>query len=626
MAGGLLVVLLGGLALFGLSPALESRRALEEGRSRLYEARDLLLEGEVEEARSAFMDAEERFGVAADRTRSLPLRTASWIPVLGRSPRTVTAIADAGVGVALAGGLLTDAILDLPRGMGSLMPRDRRINPRPFIRLAPAMERAADLVVESRRTVEESPDSLVVAGVAPARAEALEELTELESMVTAAAGLVRQAPLFLGAERAAHYMLAAQNPAELRGTGGLMGAYAILTLDDGRFRFSPFRPIQDLPTYSPDEIEPPSEEFAQNYDRFGGAGFWVNMNMTPHFPSAATAMRTAYLQATGDELDGIILADPVALESLLRFTGPVDVPDVGEVEADTVVLFVANEAYREFTNPRERKLIMGRVALRVFEEFLREAGEGVDWLRTLAAAASDGRILVNSAQPEMQAALERAGVTGSFGPGPETMDFLSLIQNNGGGNKMDFYLEREVTYTVRLGPSGTAETEVEVVLTNNGPSSGVPRYVIGPYPGIAEAGENVSFVDVWCRASCILREATRDGEQIDVSGGTEVGARFFRDYLGIPSGERRTFRLRIALPNAWTPTPDGGVYRLTFLGQPTINPTTLTVRVLPPEGGRLVPGSEELTETASPAQVSEQVMTWTGTPGRRLDLEIRLET
>jgi hypothetical protein len=624
--GGLAVVALGAVALFGLGPALESRRALEEGRAHLQEARELLLGGEIEEAGRAFLDAEERFEVAVDRTRSLPLRAASWIPVLGRSPRTVSAIADAGLGVASAGGILTEAILDLPQGIRSLMPRNGTIDPRPLLRLAPPMERAAGLVADARRAVEESPASLLVAGVAPAREEALADLTELESTVTSAAGLVREAPLFLGAGRPARYMLAAQNPAELRGTGGLMGAYSVLTLDEGQFRFSSFRPIQDLPTFGPDEIEAPTEEFAANWDRFGGAGYWLNVNMTPHFPSAATAMRTAYRKATGDELDGIILADPVALEHLLRFTGPVTVPEVGEVQADSVVTLVANEAYGDFTNPRQRKLLMGGVALTVFEAFLREAGEGLDWLRTVASAASDGRILINSAHPELQEALERAGVAGAFGPGPDRVDFLSVIQNNGGGNKMDFYLHREVTYTVRLGPSGTAEAEVEVELTNTGPDRGAPRYVIGPYPGISEAGENVTFVDVWCRASCVLYEASRDGEHVEVSGGEEVGARFFRDHLGISSGERRSFGLRLGLPEAWTPTGRGGVYRLTFLGQPTINPTQLTVRVVSPEGGRLVPGSGDLRGGHEAPQVSEDEMVWSGTPGRRLDLEVRLET
>ena len=68
-------------------------------------------------------------------------------------------------------------------------------------------------------------------------------------------------------------------------------AYAIATVENGRFDFGSFRPIQDLPNLDLDEVTPPSEEYAENYDQFGGAGFWLNANMTPHFPSAARAMR-----------------------------------------------------------------------------------------------------------------------------------------------------------------------------------------------------------------------------------------------------------------------------------------------------------------------------------------------
>ena len=87
------------------------------------------------------------------------------------------------------------------------------------------------------------PDSLLLGPVAPARREAEAELSELNDKIHAASLVLQGLPRFLGAEGPRRYFFGAQNPAELRGTGGLIGAYSILTIDDGRFHFSPFGPI-----------------------------------------------------------------------------------------------------------------------------------------------------------------------------------------------------------------------------------------------------------------------------------------------------------------------------------------------------------------------------------------------
>jgi Protein of unknown function (DUF4012) len=85
----------------------------------------------------------------------------------------------------------------------------------------------------------------------------------------------------------------------------------------------------------------------------GAAGrFWTSINVMPDFPSVAQAILNSYEAATGERLDGVILADPFAEAALLEATGPVQLPgyDV-EIDADNVVAFTTNEAYSLLTNP-----------------------------------------------------------------------------------------------------------------------------------------------------------------------------------------------------------------------------------------------------------------------------------
>jgi hypothetical protein len=74
--------------------------------------------------------------------------------------------------------------------------------------------------------------------------------------------------------------------------------------------------------------------------------------------------------------------------------------------------------------------------------------------------------------------------------------------------------------------------------------------------------------------------------------------------------------MRWFLPQAWSEEGSGGVYRLTYLGQSSIRPTTLRVEVLAPEGTTIYDASRDM-------QIDGDRAIWEGTPDARLELEVR---
>lgn len=608
------LLLLGTLA---LKQALDVRNALETGRSRMETARDSLIAGEAEAADRAFLDAGFAFADAGRRLGEFPLSVVRLVPGAGNTTRTLRSISEAGVEVVVAGRSIASRVSGLPGGFSALSPRDGRIDPRPLRRLAPSLDEAARHLRHARELVAASPTSFLPGPVREARTASLAALGSLEGSLDAAGGLVARLRELLGEDGPARYFVAAQNPAELRGTGGLIGAYAILEVSDGRFEFGEATPIQNLPDLPVSEVEAPNPEYARHYDRFGGAGFWRNMNMTPDFPSAAAAIAGAYQRVEGVRLDGVIAADPYALQGMLEVTGPVEVEEVGVMDADSIVDFATHQAYLEFEDQGSRKIALGRIALGVIQAYLEGAEGGLDWLEALTGAAQGGHLLLWSDHPEIQREFERASLAGNLTDRPG--DRLAIVQNNGAGNKVDYYLDRRIRYTVRLGAGGRAEGTVEVFLENDAPPFGPPRYVIGPYPGASEAGENVAFLSTYCAARCRLREAVRNGRRIEVYPGTELGWTFYRDYLRIPSRGSASLRLEVALEDVWAEVPGGGTYRLTFLDQPTVRPSQLEVRVVPP------PGAAVSSTSPGTRVVGEQVV-WEGDPTRVQELEVTFET
>lgn len=578
-----LAALLGWAAFVAVS-VLTARTEMTAARQLAEDGRSALFEGDVEAAHLDLAQAAVSFTRAERRLSNpalLPLRV---VPIVSANVEAATVLAEAGALTAAAGEAVTGAITGLPGGVRAFVPQAGAIPLTPLVELAPVLRLADGLLVEARDLATSAPANGLVAPLADARAEFLSLIDQAVDAVSTATALVDVLPAFLGLDGPRRYFLGSSNPAELRGTGGLVGAYAILTVDDGKLDIGSFSPPYDLPNLEPHELAAPNADYAARYDRFGGAGFWQNLNMTPDFPSAALAIRTLYAAVTGEPIDGVIVVDPNMLAGLLALTGPAAIPGGGTVDADTVVAYVSNEAFAELTDADERKLLLGAVAAGALDAFLRGEGEAspVEAIRVLGDAAGGGHLLLNAADPDIQVAFEAAGVAGRL-LDPDG-DYLAAVVNNAANNKVDFYADRLVHYQVELHEDGSAAATAAVELTNDAPVEGPAAYVIGPSVEGAVAGDNRSLLSVYCASGCRrtgFRRSLGDGALREE---TELGHPVFTTMVPLHSGESERIEIDWELERAWDQDGQGGMYRLTVQDQPTLRPTRLIVEVALPPG------------------------------------------
>ena len=53
--------------------------------------------------------------------------------------------------------------------------------------------------------------------------------------------------------------------------------------------------------------------------------------MTPDFPwHRASAVAELYPQSGGQQIDGVLSVDPAGLAAMMRYTGPIEVPELRE--------------------------------------------------------------------------------------------------------------------------------------------------------------------------------------------------------------------------------------------------------------------------------------------------------
>jgi hypothetical protein len=611
-----LTVLAAALLVLTVVAAFQARSHLLAARDGLERGRSALLSGDVNAAAAAFTTAGQRFAAARRWTTNPPMRLVGSLPVVGRSVRAGDALAEAGGLLADAGKELVAVSLDLPDGPATLAPSEGVIPVASLRAVAPALAAAHRQVAEASAVVAAAPTRGLAPPVANARAELATQVADLDQALGVAAPLAEALPGFLGADGPRRYFVGAANLAELRGTGGFIGAFAVLTADRGRIDLGEFNSVVRLQSArEPSDVAALEPSFAARYDRFGGAGFWQNINMTPDLPTAAQAMVGLYEHDTGERLDGVIVVDPYALQALLRVTGATEVPDVGMVGAGDVVEVVSVASYALLPGT-DRKPVLGEVAAAALDRFLHRPGTAdlAAGARALADAAGGGHLLLHATDPDVQDAFDATGLGGRLGGDG---DFLAFVGNNAAANKADFYMERAVRYEVWLDDDGSGWATATVELANHTPTSGMPVDVIGPnrnVPGL-EAGDNLTYMSAYCAPGCELWDSDHDRLYGETEIGEELGLPVFSTWQWVPSGESRAITHTFRLAEAWEPADGAGRYRLVFHNQPTARPTTLEVVVHPPPGARITDAGDRMVLSGGAAA-------WAGQPGRAAGFDV----
>lgn len=613
------VVLLMVVLAVSLFVGLGVRTEAEAGRIAVSQGRRALAAGDLGRALERFREAESHFAESRDRASAGLGGVLAVLPVIGRSLDVASGVSQAGGTLAGAAADLTGSIAALPNGLGSLAPAGGRLPVETLEDLAAEIAEAAAAGRNALETVQATPTSLIPAVVADARFQAEEQVGQASRALDSATLLIQGLPSFVGADGPRRYLLLAESPSEQRGTGGIWGAYAILTADAGALSVGAFDPILTLPEAEPNQVPAPNPDYRRNWDGYGGAGSWRDMNMTPDFPSAARAALANYEFGTGELLDGVIVADPFAVEEMLKVTGPAEIPSLGiTLDAGSVVDFMANEAYILFPEAaKDRKDVLGRVVGFAFARFLAARGEGPDKVEAIADAVTGGHLKLYSTDPSFERGLTSAGLSGALWA-PEGNDLLAVHVNSRSASKIDYYATRSIRYEVELGGDGEAFATTEIEIRNDSPTSGVPAYVIGPGPGIEGhvPGDNVSIVTASCPGPCELIEAQRNGREQAMRVGEELGRPRYQDFFTTPGGESSTLRIVTHRERVWTGNSSGGAYRLTVLPQTTIEPTEIEIVVRPPAGTKVV-------WTSEPMLMRGGAALWQASPTGRVELVVR---
>ena len=216
-----------------------------------------------------------------------------------------------------------------------------------------------------------------------------------------------------GADKPKKYLIAFQNSAEARGTGGILGAYAIIEFNNGDIKILKTGSNAELKWNTELTIKMP-DEFMRLYGK--NPAIWQNSNLSPHFPYGAKIWMANWEKQFGGKLDGAIAVDPTALSYILRSTGEIRLKSGEKITSENVVeetLKNAYERYEKDNNARKQYLveIMNATAAKLTKgEYSK-----VKMAKALRDGIKANRILIYSTNQSAQKQLENVRLGGHLG-------------------------------------------------------------------------------------------------------------------------------------------------------------------------------------------------------------------
>lgn len=346
-----------------------------------------------------------------------------------------------------------------------------------------------------------------------ARAELTTTSAELAHTLETLATITPVLPGLLGGDGERTYLMVFQGTAEARGTGGLLGGTAVLHVRDGKITIDQSAKNSDLkPVTGTTDLGP---DFQAMYGKWKPDTNPQNANFSPHFPYAATLWSSIWSQHYGVAPDGVIATDPVALSYLLAATGPITV--AGEnVDATNVVALTLNELYFRYGGDNQsqlRKDHLQMISRSVIEAIMTSKSPKSAVLTALGRAVDEQRLMMWSRIPAEQAALA-ATPLGHAVPDDDS-PYASVILNNGQGGKLDYYLERKISYQAGPCEGEQRSSTITAKLTNTAPNRDYPPYLYGrqspetQYGG--PPGTNRTVVSVFATADATFESMTVNG-------------------------------------------------------------------------------------------------------------------
>ena len=461
-----------------------------------------------------------------------------------------------------------------PRRLGETLYSDGAFDTRQLARLREPISALGETMDDAHQILSESPLSRL-SPIEDRITKALDTLASRREDLRQATALLDAVPDLLGANTPHTYVIAFQSPSEARGGGGLIGVYGLLSVNDGALRLGSVTTIRDLLPPLERGVAAPGW-YRDMYGKLGGTTDPRSANLTPTFPAAARILSAIIERRTDRDVDGVISMDPLVLGALTNATGPISAKgwDV-EINERNVRRVLLEDVYQHFhgkehlQNAYFRDLVHG-----VWSTISEGSVDSFKLVQALGSSVSRQRLKVFSDTPETQNLLSVAGLAGR--PSAYGRNVHMVFHNNFAANKIDFYLRRHISVSVRVVSEQAAYVDTTIALSNELTDLSNPTVLIRPgVDRTVPLGTNHMTLHTLLPKDALNPQMARNGRPLDAFIAIDDGFPMLWDVVKLGPGASTEVKVSYELPIA------NGL-RMILVPQATVRPDLLSLSISAP--------------------------------------------
>lgn len=501
------------------------------------------------------------------------------LPVVGRSWVAEARVTDAASAVVGAARTLAGATSGLSTGSsGVSLPK--------LAAARAALDRSAAQVAGPLRALAAVNTGLTPPQLGAGVAAAQTQLMGFDARLREGADVVGALAGVLGGSGPRTVLVALENNAELRGTGGLVSSYAMGTTNDGRFELGPFRDVSSVALPDPAHAVrvPAPPDYVADYGGYlANTTIWKNVTMSPDIPASSQVLSEVAAATIGKRPDVVVLLDVPGMARIVTATGPVTIngqPVTGDALTKALLVDAYGNGALDNAQQDSRRHELEQAADQAFQRIRGGAVADLATVTALTEVTAGRHLAIWSARPAEQAALTRGGAAGAVNP--RGADVAMVTANNlgdgpGVGNKLDYYVDRSLRVDVTVGRTSAQVTQT--VTLHNGAPAGLGPYVEGPnHPGLLS-----ELLALSAARDARFESFTLDGRDQPAALTHPNGTAQVSTLMQLPRDVTATYQLRYRVPVR------DGHYRLELLPQPLARPATLAVAIRPVAGETIGP-------------------------------------
>ncbi|NOQ68186.1 DUF4012 domain-containing protein [Patescibacteria group bacterium] len=278
----------------------------------------------------------------------------------------------------------------------------------------------------------------------------------------------------LGNDRPQKYLILFQNNSEIRPTGGFIGSYGILDIENGEIKNLFIDGIFNPDGQLEEKIVPPMP-----IQKISAAWSMHDANWFPDFPTSAKKIALFYEKTGGPTVDGVIAITPDVLEKMLKVTGPIEMQEYGMTINEENFLTKTQLQVEELYDKEENspKKFLSDLAPKIIEKMLttdnlnsqEKVQKYLSFINIMEENLKEKHIIFYHRDTKIEDMIIKRGWGGQVLNSSD--NYLSIVHANINGYKTDAVIDEQIDHETEILNDGSIINTVIITRKHLGGNS-----------------------------------------------------------------------------------------------------------------------------------------------------------